>query len=257
MVELHLPERQLPVVGAVVDLDDLELLLEQFDRRQDAITVQPVRIEVVGVEVRGRDDADAVREQRDEQAVQDHRVGHVGDVELVEADQPEAPRDAPPEFVERVDGAFEVLQFAVHLAHELVEVQARLAQQRHFVEEAVHQEALAAADAADHVDATRDRRVAQQFGDRVRAARLVVDPFVVAALQRSHGAQLRRVARVAALGEQSLVGVGDAHDRRASQARRGIRSSASACRPRAPLPSSLPRATGAHGRCARCPRCWP
>ena len=66
-----------------------------------------------------------------EQAVQDHRVGDVGDMELVEADQPVAPRDAPAEFVERIGRALQVLQLAVHLAHELVEVQPRLARQRH------------------------------------------------------------------------------------------------------------------------------
>jgi hypothetical protein len=101
--------------------------LQQLDGRQDAVAVQPVRVQRVGVEVGGRDDADAVGEQRLQQPVQDHRVGDVGDVELVEADQPEAPRDAPPQLVQRVGRALELLQLAVHLAHELVEVQPRLA----------------------------------------------------------------------------------------------------------------------------------
>jgi hypothetical protein len=43
---------------------------------------------------------------------------------------------------------FRVLQLAVHLAHELVEVQPGLARQRHGLEEAVHQEALAPPHAA-------------------------------------------------------------------------------------------------------------
>jgi hypothetical protein len=65
------------------------------------------------------------------------------------------------------------LQLAVHLAHELVEVQPRLALQRHGLEEAVHQEALAAPHAAVHVDAARDRRAVDQLlGQRVAARAL-------------------------------------------------------------------------------------
>ena len=124
--------------------------------------MQAVRIQAVGLEVGGRDEAHAVVEQRLEQAVQDHRVGDVGDVKLVEADQPVAPRDAPAQLVAagrrcRCSSA----QLAVHLAHELVEMQPRLALQRHGAEEAVHQEALAAPDAAVHVHAARDRRAAR------------------------------------------------------------------------------------------------
>src|SRR5574337_557602 len=139
----------------------------------------------------------------------DHRVGDVGDVELVEADQPEAPRDALPERVQRVRGALEFLQLAVDLAHELVKVQPGLAHQRHRLVKAVHQQALAAADAAPEVDPARDRRLDQQLGDRIAAPRLVRGPFVGAALQRGDRAQLRRIARVAAFGEGALVALGD------------------------------------------------
>ena len=124
-------QRALAVVGAGVDVDDLELLFQQLDGRQDAVAMQPVRVQLIGVKVRRGDDAHAVGEHRVEQAMQDHRVGHVCDVELVEADQAEAPRDALAELIQRVDGALELLQLAVHLAHELMEVQARLARQRH------------------------------------------------------------------------------------------------------------------------------
>ena len=98
-----------------------------------------------------------------------------------------------PSSCERVDRALQLGELAVHLAHELVEVQPRLALQRHGVEEAVHQEALAAPDAAVHVDAARDRRPRDQLGQRVAAPRLVVGPLVLAALERVDRAQLRRV----------------------------------------------------------------
>ena len=132
-----------------------------------------------------------VLEQRLEQPVQDHRVGDVGDVELVEADQPVAPRDA----LRRARRAgstvpFSSAQLAVHLAHELVEVQPRLALQRHRVEEAVHQEALAAPDAAVHVDAARDRRARDQLG----AARCCAAPCSRPTRSRSARARRRRAA---------------------------------------------------------------
>ena len=113
-------------------------------------------------------------------------------------------------------------------------------------EEAVHQEALAAPDAAPEVDAARDRRARDQLGERVRAPRLVVGPLALAALERIERAQLRGVGLVAAFGERLLVELADAHS--------AARSSAPACRPPARLPWSPPTGSGARGRCGRCPR---
>ncbi len=209
MVEVDLVQRNAAIVRAVIDVDDFQLFDQQLDGRQDAVAVQAVRIQLVRPEVGRGDDGDAVAEHRVQQPVQDHRVGHVGDVELVEADQPEALGDALAKFFQWVGNALQVLQLAVHLAHELVEVQARLAGERHGLEEAVHQEALAAADAAVHIDAARQRRAHEQLGHGVGAPCLVVGPFVLAALQGHHGAQLRRVGLVAALGQDFLVELGD------------------------------------------------
>ena len=211
VVELDRLQRRLPVVGRAVDVDDLELVLEQLDRRQHALAVQAVRVEAVGREVRRRDDADAVLEQRLEQPVQDHRVGDVGDVELVEADQAKALRDALAEVLERIARSGHLGELAVDLAHELVEMQARLPRQRQRGEEAVHQEALAAADAAPEVDAARDRRPGDQLGDRVRAPRLVVGPLPLAALERVDRALLGGIGVEAAFGERLLVELADSH----------------------------------------------
>ena len=79
------------------------------------------------------------------------------------------------------------------------------------LEEAVHQEALAAPDAAVHVDAARDRRPRQQLGHRVAAPRLVVGPFVLAALERVDRAQLCGIALIAAFGERAFVELADGH----------------------------------------------
>ena len=211
VVQPHLRQRDLAIVASVVDTDHFELRLQQFDGRQDAVSVQAIRVQLVGPKVGGGDDGHAVRKQGRQQPVQDHRVGDVGHVKLVEANQPVAARDAPSEFVQRVHRALEVLQFAVHFAHELVKVQPCLARQRHGLKKAVHQEALAAPHAAPHVDAARNRRAHEQLGDRVAAARLVFDPLGLATLQRNDGPQLRRVRRVAPLGQGCQVELPHAH----------------------------------------------
>src|SRR6185369_11657837 len=72
-------------------------------------------------------------------------------------------------------------------------------------------EALAAADAAPEIHAARDRRPGDQLGDGVAATRLVVDPLVLAALERLERAQLGGVGLVAAFGERLLVELSDAH----------------------------------------------
>src|ERR1035441_3552035 len=110
----------------------------------------------------------------------------------------------------------------MHFAHELVEVQAGLPLQRHSVEEAIHEKALAAADAAPQIDAARDRRPRDQLGDRVAALRLVVDPFVLAALERIDGAQLRGIGPIAAFDERAFVKLADAHRSAISEIQRAL-----------------------------------
>jgi hypothetical protein len=75
------------VVGAIVDIDNFQSGIEQRNGRQDAIPVQPTRVQVVGLEVGGGDKADTILEQRRQQPVQNHRVGDVCHMELVKADQ--------------------------------------------------------------------------------------------------------------------------------------------------------------------------
>ncbi len=194
VIDLDPLQGALAVVHARIDVDHLQMLLQQLDGRQDAVTVQAVRVQVVRMEVGGRDDADAVGEQRLQQAMQDHRIGDIRDVKLIETDETETARDAAAKLVQGVDGALEVLQFPVHLAHELVEVQSRLAGERDGLEKAVHQEALAAAHTTMHVDAPRDGGPAQQLGQCIGAACLVVRPFTLAALQRIDSPELRGIA---------------------------------------------------------------
>ncbi len=203
------------------------------------------------MEVGGGDEAHAGLEQRVQQAVQDHGVGHVRHVEFVETDQLVALGNACAELVQGVDRALQVAQLAVHLAHELVEMQPRLAAQRHRVVEAVHQEALAPPHPAEHVDPARDLRVDEHLLQRVGAALLVRCPLGRTPLQRVDGTLLGGVGGVAALLERGLVGAAD------RQGRTRIRSSACACQRPGPLPWSLPTARGGRGRCGQCLPRWP
>ena len=52
------------IVGAAVDLDHVEPLLEQRDRRQEVLPLQAVRIEVVRPVVRGHHEDHAALEER-------------------------------------------------------------------------------------------------------------------------------------------------------------------------------------------------
>ena len=99
-------------------------------------------------------------------------------------------RDALRDLVERLGRPLELVQFRMNAAHELVEVDPRLAYHRHGGEERIHQEALAAADIAPQVDAARHRRAHQQLSQRVRALCLVVSPVLVEQLQALGGALL-------------------------------------------------------------------
>ncbi len=105
-------------------------------------------------------------EQRLQQPAEDHRVGDVGHVELVEADEPPAARDARRDDGERILLVFHLGERRMHVAHEEMEVHARLAANGDGREEAVHQEALAAPDAAPQVDAARDVRRREQLLQR-------------------------------------------------------------------------------------------
>ncbi len=163
--------------------------------------MQTVGIELVGVEVGGGHDADAVREHGFQQPVQDHRVGDVGNVKLVEADQPEASGNATTEFVQGVDRAFQILELPVNLPHELVKVQAGLAGQRHGLEEAVHEKTLSTPDTAMHVDTPRDLGAPQPLGQRVGPSGLVVGPLPFTSLQGVDRAQLGRVTLETALSQ--------------------------------------------------------
>ena len=69
------------------DLQHIELLLQQRDERKEELAVDAVLVEFVGWPVRGRDNHHIVFKQALEQPAQNHRIGNVGDLNFVEAQQ--------------------------------------------------------------------------------------------------------------------------------------------------------------------------
>ena len=62
--------------------------LQQGDEGQEERAVEAAFVEPVGLDIRGRDHHDAMREECREEAPEDHGIGDVGDGELVEAEDP-------------------------------------------------------------------------------------------------------------------------------------------------------------------------
>ena len=141
------------------ELHDLHLLAQQSDEREEQRAVEPVLVEIVRRDVRGRDHDDALLEQPREQPAEDHRVGDVGDVEFVEAQEPGFLGERVGNEADRVavrDAAgLHLLAHAVeplvHVRHELMEMRAPLALHRARGEEQVHQHGLAAPDVAVNI----------------------------------------------------------------------------------------------------------
>ena len=163
--------------------------------------MQATGVQIVGLEVGGGDKTHAVFKQRDQQPIQNHRVGDVGNVKFVKANQLVALGHARAQHVQRILRALQAGQLAVHFAHKFVKVQARFALDRHRVKKAIHQKALAAPNAAKHIHAARNFWAVDQLFQRIGAARFVQRPIVSAALQRLDGAALGGIA-LETLGHQ-------------------------------------------------------
>ena len=195
-----------PEIGAGRELMHLHVPLDHGDERQEQRAVESIAVQVAGRDVRGRDHHDAELEQPREQAAEDHGVGNVGDVELVEAEQPALLGDLGGGKPDRIVGGdlaeFQLLpehaHALVHVAHELVEMRAALADHRACFEAQVHQHGLAAADVAEHVKALGGLLIgalAEQPADRMRAARRAMrGDALLQRLEPHQQTLLRRVA---------------------------------------------------------------
>lgn len=147
------------VVGGRVEVDDAEALAEEVDAGDKRLALDAVLVQVGRVAVRGGDDDGAVVHERLDEAAQDHGVGDVGALELVEAQHRGLRGNVGGDKRDAVDVVavldLHLVQVAVHFLHEVVEVDALLVLdvRRERVVEQVHHHRLAGPDVAVHVDA--------------------------------------------------------------------------------------------------------
>ena len=79
-----------------------------------------------------------------QQPAQDHGVSNVIDVHFIKADQPVPAGEARGERGQRIFRSLQVLQFAMDVAHEVMEVHAAFSIQREGQIKAVHEETFSA-----------------------------------------------------------------------------------------------------------------
>jgi hypothetical protein len=157
--EIQGPPRQLlqSIVFRRVEFNHRHPFLDHPDERNEQIAIEAIFVEFIGHRVRGRHDDDALLEHSLEKPPEDHRIGDVRYVQLVETQQPAFLRDIARHrrngiTWNRLARGGDAL---VHLAHELVEMYPPLRPERDMLEEHVHQHGLAAADLAMDVDPAR------------------------------------------------------------------------------------------------------
>ncbi len=200
-VDLHAAHGLQPVVVVAGKLVDVELFLEHVDERQEQFTLQAVLVEIAGMAVGGGHHHHAEVEHRLEQTPQDHGVGDVQDLELVEAQQPGVPGDPRRQLRHHVFGESpallaELVEAAVHHAHEFVEMGAPLVLHRHALEEQVHEHGLAASHRAVDVDAL----------GRIRAPASQAEAFLPALLAHGGGVVVQAVAQRLQLFHRQFLG---------------------------------------------------
>ncbi len=220
MVDRRAAELLQPEIRPGVEADDGHAFLEVRHEGQEQRPVEAALVESVGLDVRGRDDGDAAPEQVVEQATQDHRVGDVGDSELVEAQQGRLVGQLVGHRSDRVvalDGAgLQRLTVGVdplvRVGQETVEMDAPLRLRRRLVEE-VHQHGLPAPDRAPDVQALDRLGLVLATEQPPQGARLAgplaaleVDDQPV---EGAHEVRLGGIALDGAGGDQRLVALVD------------------------------------------------
>jgi hypothetical protein len=207
MKNLDLLERPQAIVDAGVNLQHVQPRLDEGNRRQEVLPLQTVRIESVGRVIRSHHEHHPAREECFEQATEDHRIGDVGDVKFVKTEQPHFAGQPFGHLQEGIALALEFVQLAMDAMHEGVKVDTPFATVGHRVKEAVHQEALAAPDAAPEINATRHCRRSENAPQGTATPDLEREQIVVKALQTLGSRALRRVSLEIACREQALVGI--------------------------------------------------
>ena len=126
--------------------------LDELDRGQEPLALQPVRVKLRRLDVRRGHQGHAALEQRGEEPAEDHRVGDVGDVELVEAQHPRLSGEPVRDDAQRVLALGQRVQLPVHALHEAVEMHSQLRVETRGVDEQIDEMGLAAPDTAPYVE---------------------------------------------------------------------------------------------------------
>src|SRR6266850_7018267 len=170
------------IVRTTFDLYDLEVLLDQFDRRQELSALQTVQIKFIRMLVgRGYQDHSMI-EQSGEQIAHQHRVTDVGHVEFIEAQQTYLLSDVTGDVLQRIFFPLRFAQSVMDVLHETVEMNPPLACDRNRVEECIHQETLASAHATPEIKTT-DRALAREYAQQRITGLLRLGQFVMQSLQ--------------------------------------------------------------------------
>ena len=124
-----------------VHVNDIKMIRQQPDERQEQLPVQPARVQVVGMEVRGRDDGHSGLEELLEQSSDNHGIGNVGDLHFIQAE--ELRRGGDP-VCDRLEYGFAprpspLVQGFLNLLHERMEMDAPLRHWTRCLEKQVHQ----------------------------------------------------------------------------------------------------------------------
>jgi hypothetical protein len=178
------------------------------------LAVEPVLIKPVRRHVRGGDDRHATGEQHAEQPPEQHGIGDVGDLELVEAKEADIGQERPGHRRDRI-GVFGLAARAgakgpdgfVHLVHEFMEVHPSLARLWDGLEEEIHKHGLAAPDLADEIGAARRPLGLAQEG--VEQAARLLDEVVRDTVEHRGGSPLQGIGRQRALGDKGGESVGN------------------------------------------------
>ncbi len=210
-IDLRPLQPVLAIIGLAFQFADLHPLLQELDEGQEERPVEPVLVKIVRHPVRGGDDGHAPIEEHLEEPPDDHRIGDVGDLHLVEAEKAELPRDFLGDRPDRIvdPGLARGMQRRLHLLHEGVEMHPALGLDPDIVVKEVHQHRLAASDAAPEIEALhRLGRLAEYPVEKsllpvARFFQLLADALQV----RQHGA-LRRVLTEVALMRHPVVDFG-------------------------------------------------
>ncbi len=205
--------------------------LQQRDERQKQPAIETVLVQFARRQVRSRHHYNAELEQPREQAAEDHGVGNVGDVKLVEAQQPgflgDGRRGAQDRILFGQRAVLDLLPIAVHalvhVGHEFVKMHAAFALHHAGREEQIHQHGLAAADFAVDVKPFQRRAGLLAFGEQpAERRRLARHPALIETVrERRH---LRRQHRLAGIG-LNFSGGDERRVARAEGVRHGNRTS--------------------------------